>query len=79
MSIPLVFKFGAEKGRVLLLVSFLLPAGLCFGVYKLLATLGIVLTDHILFVPLCCFPLPALAWSRAIYQINCRIFSKQEL
>ena len=25
MSIPLVFKFGAEKGRVLLLVSFLIP------------------------------------------------------
>ena len=33
MSIPLVFKFGAEKGRVLLLVSFLIPAGICFGIY----------------------------------------------
>ena len=32
MSIPLVFKFGAERGRVLLLVSFLIPAGICFGV-----------------------------------------------
>lgn len=32
MSIPLVFKFGAEKGRVLLLVSFLIPAGICFGI-----------------------------------------------
>ncbi len=36
MSIPLVFKFGAEKGRVLLLVSFLIPAGICFGIYQLL-------------------------------------------
>ena len=35
MSIPLVFKFGAEKGRVLLLISFLFPAALCFGIYQL--------------------------------------------
>lgn len=40
MSIPLVFKFGAEKGRVLLLVSFLIPAGICFGIYQLLTMLG---------------------------------------
>lgn len=79
MSIPLVFRFGAEKGRVLLLVSFLLPAGLCFGVYKLLAPLGVVLTDRILFILLCCSPLLALAWSYGMYQISYRIFSKKEL
>lgn len=79
MSIPLVFKFGAEKGRVLLLVSFLIPSGIGFGIYQLLAALGIVLTDQIIFVLLCCSPLLALAWCSVMYQISYRIFKKQEL
>lgn len=79
MSIPLVFKFGAEKGRVLLLVSFLIPAGICFGIYQLLASLGIELTDQIVFILLCCSPLLALAWCYVMYQISYRIFVRQEL
>ena len=79
MSIPLVFKFGAEKGRVLLLVSFLIPAGICFGVYQLLATLGVALNDQLVFILLCCSPLLALAWCYVMYQISYRIFAKQEI
>lgn len=79
ISIPLVFKFGAEKGRVFLLISFLLPAGIGFGIYKLLAALGIVLTDHTVFVLLCCSPLIALAWGYAMYRISYHIFVKKEL
>lgn len=77
--IPLVFKFGAEKGRVLLLVSFLIPAGICFGIYQLLTMLGVALTDQIVFILLCCSPLLALAWCYVMYQISYRIFVKQEL
>ena len=79
MSIPLVFKFGAERGRVLLVVSFLIPAGICFGIYQLLTTLGIELTDPLVFILLCCSPLLALAWCYVMYQISYRIFAKQEL
>lgn len=79
MSIPLVFKFGAEKGRVLLLVSFLIPAGICFGIYQLLAMLGVELTDKLVFILLCCSPILALAWCYVMYQISYRIFSRQEL
>ena len=74
MSIPLVFKFGAEKGRVLLLVSFLIPAGICFGIYQLLTMLGVALTDQIVFTLLCCSPLLALAWCYVMYQISYRTF-----
>ena len=70
MSIPLVFKFGAEKGRVLLLVSFLIPAGICFGIYQLLTILGVELTDQLVFILLCCSPLLALAWCYVMYQIR---------
>ena len=80
MSIPLVFKFGAERGRVLLLVSsFLIPAGICFGIYQLLATLGVELTDQLVFILLCCSPLVALVWCYVMYQISYRIFARQEL
>ena len=79
ISIPLVFKFGAEKGRILLLVSFLIPAGICFGVYQLLATLGVALTDQLVFILLYCSPLLALAWCYVMYQISYRIFAKQEI
>lgn len=79
MSIPLVFKFGAEKGRVLLLVSFLIPAAICFGVYQLLILLGIEITDLLILVLLCCSPMIALVWCYIMYQISCRIFAKQEL
>lgn len=79
MSIPLVFKFGAEKGRMLLVVSLLIPAGICFVIYQILALLGVVLTDQNVFVLLCCSPLLALAWSYLMYRISCRIFEKKEL
>lgn len=79
MSIPLVFKFGAEKGRVLLLVSFLIPAAICFGVYQLLVLLGIEITDLLVFTLLCCSPIIALIWCCIMYQLSCRIFAKQEL
>lgn len=77
MSIPLVFKFGAERGRVLLVVSFLIPAGICFGIYQLLTTLGVELTDQLAFILLCCSPLLALAWCYVMYQISYRILQSK--
>ena len=79
MSIPLVFKFGAEKGRVLLLISFLFPAALCFGIYQLFVILGIELTEHFMFALLCCSPIIALIWCYVMHQISYKIFTKQEL
>ncbi len=79
MSIPLVFRFGAEKGRVLLLVSFLVPTAVCIGIYQLLIVLGIEITDRFTGILLCCLPAVALAWCYAMYQISYRIFAKQEL
>lgn len=79
ISIPLIFRFGPEKGRVLLLVSFLIPAAIFFGVYQILILLGVEITDLLIFVLLCCSPIIALVWCYIMYQISCRIFAKQEL
>lgn len=79
ISIPLVFKFGAEKGRVLILVSFLIPAAICFGIYQLLVILGVEMTDQLIFILLCCSPIVAFIWCYVMYQISYQIFAKQEL
>lgn len=79
LSIPLVFKFGAEKGRMLLLVSFLIPAGICFGIYQLLMLLGIELTDMLVIGLLCCSPIITFVWLYIMYQISYCVFIKKEL
>ena len=77
--IPLLFKFGAEKGRMLMMVSVMIPAALCFGVYWLLKQLGVEVSDQLVFVLLCCSPVLALAWSYGMYRLSCGIFEKKEL
>jgi len=79
MSIPLVYKFGAEKGRMLLLVSFVVPLAICFIVYEILMLFGVEITDQLVFVILCASPLIALIWVYIMYRISCSIFSKQEV
>ena len=79
MSIPLVFKYGAEKGRMLLLISFAVPLGICFMVYEILMMLGVKITDQLIFTILCASPLIAAIWIYTMYRISCRIFYQQEI
>lgn len=79
VSIPLVFKFGAEKGRMLLLISFLIPSAIGFGLYQLFYALGIVLSEQNVIILLCCSPVIAFLWVYVTYQISCKIFYHREL
>lgn len=79
MSIPLVFKFGAEKARMLLVASVFIPAAVCLVIYRLLVMLGIKMTEKLVVILLCCSPMIALIWCYAMYRISYRIFEKQEL
>lgn len=79
MSIPLVYKFGAEKGRMLLLISFIIPAAICFIIYEILTAVGVAITDQLVFIILCCSPFIALVWSYIMYRISYGIFRKQEI
>ena len=65
MSIPLVFKFGAEKARVLLVVSIFVPLAVCFGLYQVLVLLGIELTEQLSFIllPLISHKIQFYAWT----------------
>ncbi|MGF7145632.1 ABC-type transport system involved in multi-copper enzyme maturation permease subunit [Anaerotaenia torta] len=79
VSIPLLFKFGAEKARILSLISFIVPAVVCFGAYELLRFFGIAFTDLLIFILLCSSPVIALVWNLLMYKISYVIFSKREL
>lgn len=79
MSIPLLFKFGAEKARMLMLVSCLIPASIFFGIYKLFTLLGVSFTDQIIFILLCCSPILALVWNFLMYKISYALFASKEL
>lgn len=79
MSIPLLFKFGAEKARILMLVSCLIPAAIFFGIYKLFILMGVSFTDKTIFILLCCSPFLALVWNFFMYKISYALFAGKEL
>lgn len=79
MSIPLLFKFGTEKARVLSLVAFIIPTAICFGVYELLTFFGVSFTNDLIFILICCSPIIALIWNLVMYKVSYEIFLKREL
>ena len=79
IAIPLLLRFGAEQGRILLLVALLVPAAVCFAVYQIGKWLGIVLTDQGVVLLVCGVAVAALVWMAVSYRISCGIFAKQEL
>lgn len=78
LSIPLIFRFGSEKARLLTLVSFFIPAAISYVGYHLLTAAGIPVTDTLMTVFLYCSPLAALVWNYIMYRISCLIFTNQE-
>ncbi len=76
MVIPLILRFGAEKGWLLMILSAAVPTGLILGGAKLLSLLGVAVTPAVL---LAGAPALALLWCGGMYRISCRIFEKQEL
>lgn len=79
IAIPLILRFGAEQGRILLLVALLVPAAVCFAVYQVGKWMGIVLTDQGVVLLVCGAAVAALVWMAVSYRISCGVFGKQEL
>lgn len=79
ISIPLTLKFGAEKGRILILASFFIPAAICYIGYRLFTAMGIAVTDELISALLYCSPVIALIWNYVMFKISCVIFIGKEL
>lgn len=78
ISIPLVFKYGSEKARMLLIISFSVPVAILFIGYKILLLLGISITDQFVFILICVSPIFVLIWNYIMFKISYSIFSKVE-
>ena len=76
---PLVFKFGAERARMLMFASFIAPSAIFYGIYKLLVGMGIDLTEDMIPMLLCIAPVIVVIWVAVMFKLSCYIFSKQEL
>lgn len=78
-SIPLIFKFGTEKARLMLMGTFVLPALLVLAVMKLVERSGGQLTDQMVVTFFTVSPVLVLVWAYLMYRLSCNIFQKKEL
>lgn len=79
LVIPLLFKFGAEKARMLSIAAFAAPAAIGMALYKLLDMFGIPLSEKFITNLLYLSPLLVIVWVYAMYLISCHIFQKQDM
>lgn len=79
VSIPLVLKFGAEKGRLLLVICILGPAGIFLGLHSIVMLLGAGSQEQAIFILLCGSPVIAAVWNYMMYKISCNILYNKEL
>ncbi|ADL03684.1 ABC-2 transporter permease [Lacrimispora saccharolytica] len=79
MSIPLLFQFGAEKARLLMLISCMIPAGVFYAVYKLFSLLGVSVTDHSIIILSYFSPILVLAWNLVMYKVSYVLFARKDL
>lgn len=75
---PIIYKFGVEKARNFLIVTYLIPTGITLGIYKLLLTLGVIFTEKIIFIIMMTSPIIALLWNVIMYIISLKFFEKKE-
>lgn len=79
VSIPLLFKFGAEKARMMTLIAFVVPVIVCYGAYQLLMALGVSFTTKLIVILLCASPVITVVWNYIMYKISYWIFDNKEL
>lgn len=79
VSIPLLFKFGAEKARMMTLIAFVVPVIVCYGAYQLLIALGVSFTTKLIVILLCASPVITAVWNYVMYKISYWIFDNKEL
>lgn len=78
--IPLLFKYGAEKARMLMILCFLIPAGIVYAIMNIAQRLNLSLSDTGLLSNLLWFiPLLIIAFVLISVKISTRIFNKVEL
>lgn len=78
ISVPLLFHYGAEKARMLIIVSFSIPALLYVAVIKIAAFFHITISQNAIMLLLYVSPVLLIIMLYLSYRISCRIFAKKE-
>ncbi|GAU78292.1 ABC-2 transporter permease [Fusibacter sp. 3D3] len=76
--IPLLYKFGAEKARILSIVAFALPVMVSLGLYQIMVTFGITFSNTAIVIGLVLSPFITVFWSIVMFKISCKTFNQQE-
>lgn len=79
IAILLVFRFGSERARMLIIVSCAIPSAINYGIYRIMTWMGVSFTQDVTLNLLALVPIITLLVVFIIYKISCRIFLKQEL
>ena len=77
-SIPFVYKIGVEKARNYLILTYIIPIGVFFLIYKILTLFGVVFTEELLVILGFLSPIIAIIWIFIMYKISIKFFDKEE-
>lgn len=79
VMLPLTYKFGVEKARTMMLLSYIIPLIIVFIFYQTLILLGVKITEQLLLVFILGSPIIAIIWTYIMYLISYNVFKKKEL
>ncbi|WP_340084841.1 ABC-2 transporter permease [Siminovitchia sp. FSL H7-0308] len=77
-SIVMLFKFGAEKTRMYLFVSYAVPGAIIAFIFSKLSEMGIVLTQQTILKLFAFSPIFVIIWMLIGYMLSARIMMKKE-
>ncbi len=78
-TLPLIYRFGVERGRIMILLSSLFTGGFLYVCFLLLSFLGIDFSGDMELASVLCSPLISGSWCYGFYLISCKVFEAMEL
>ena len=79
VSLPILFKLGAEKARMVTLISVAVPMGMGYGIYTLVSSLHLEITAQLVAIGMIVGLVLILIWNYIMYRVCIKIFEEKEL
>lgn len=79
VSLPILFKLGAEKARMVSVIAVAIPMGIGYGVYVLVNSLHLVITSQLIAIGIIISLALILIWNYMMYRLCVKIFQDKEL
>ncbi|WP_368488873.1 ABC-2 transporter permease [Clostridium sp. BJN0013] len=79
INIPLIFKYGSESARQLIIVAFVMPTALAFTIYKIGMLLNITIPSEVVSMLKYIAPILIMLFMYFMYKLSCNIFINKDL